>query len=134
VAAVVEAAVDENGNVTVPRIDIAIDCGPIVNPERVRAQMEGAAVWGLSVALKSEISFSSGKVQQSNLDDYQVIRIDEAPWETHVHIVAHDFDMPLGGVGEPGVPPIAPALLNAIFSATGKRIRSLPVGNQLRKI
>jgi isoquinoline 1-oxidoreductase subunit beta len=133
VAAVVEVAVDEKGKVSVPRVDIAIDCGPTVNPDRVRSQMEGAAIMGLSVALKSEISFKEGKVQQSNLDDYEVLRISEAPGETHVHIVPHGYDVLPGGVGEPGVPPIAPALLNAIFVATGKRIRTLPVGQQLMK-
>ncbi|MBV9704339.1 MAG: xanthine dehydrogenase family protein molybdopterin-binding subunit, partial [Methylobacteriaceae bacterium] len=133
VAAVVEAAVDDKGNVTVPRVDIAIDCGPTVNPDRVRSQMEGAAIMGLSLAMKSEISFKDGKVLQSNFDDYEVLRINEAPGETHVHIVPHGYDVLPGGVGEPGVPPIAPALLNAIFVATGKRIRTLPLGDQLLK-
>jgi isoquinoline 1-oxidoreductase beta subunit len=132
VAAVIEAAVDDKGNVSVPRIDIAIDCGPVVNPDRIRSQLEGACVMGLGVALKNEISFKGGKVQQSNFDDYDMIRINEAPGETRVHIMPHGFDVPLGGVGEPGVPPIAPALINAIFAATGKRIRNLPIGNQLR--
>ncbi|SDQ94061.1 isoquinoline 1-oxidoreductase, beta subunit [Rhizobiales bacterium GAS191] len=132
VAAVVEAAVDAQGNVTVPRVDIAVDCGPTVNPDRIRSQLEGACIMGLTLALKSEISFKDGKVQQSNFDDYDVLRINEAPRETRVHIVPHGFDMPLGGVGEPGVPPIAPALVNAIFAATGKRIRDLPIGGQLR--
>ena len=131
VAAVVEAAVDEKGNVTIPRVDIAVDCGPIVNPDRVRAQMEGAAIMGLSLAMKSEITFKKGRVQQNNYDDYEVLRISEAPRETHVYIVPHGFDVMPGGVGEPGVPPIAPALLNAIYAATGKRIRSLPIGQQL---
>ncbi|MBV8566393.1 MAG: xanthine dehydrogenase family protein molybdopterin-binding subunit [Methylobacteriaceae bacterium] len=133
VAAVVEAAVDDKGNVTVPRVDIAIDCGPTVNPDRVRSQMEGAAIMGLSLAMKSEISFKDGKVLQSNFDDYEVLRINEAPGETHVHIAPHGYDVLPGGVGEPGVPPIAPALLNAIFVATGKRIRTLPLGDQLLK-
>jgi isoquinoline 1-oxidoreductase beta subunit len=121
VAAVIEAAVDEKGNVTVPRVDIAVDCGPIVNPDRVRSQFEGAVVMGLG----------DGRVQQSNLDDYQVIRITDAPRETHVYIVPRGYDMHMGGVGEPGVPPVAPALMNAIFAASGKRIRSLPLGGQL---
>ena len=133
VAAVVEAAVDEKGNVTIPRLDIAIDCGPTVNPDRVRAQLEGAAIMGLSLALKSEITFEKGRVRQHNFDDYEVLRISDAPGATHVYIAQHGFDVLPGGVGEPGVPPIAPALLNAIYAATGRRIRSLPVGQQLAK-
>jgi isoquinoline 1-oxidoreductase subunit beta len=133
VAAVVEVAVDEKGRVAAPRIDIAIDCGPTVNPDRVRAQLEGAAIMALSLALKSEITFKGGRVQQGNFDDYEVLRISEAPRETHVHIVPHGFDVVLGGVGEPGVPPIAPALMNAIYAATGKRIRTLPLGQQSLK-
>ena len=131
VAAVIEAAVDEKGNVTVPRFDIAVDCGPTVNPDRVRSQFEGAVVMGLGVGLLNEISFKEGRVQQSNLDDYQVLRISDAPRETHVYIVPRGYDMHMGGVGEPGVPPVAPALMNAIFAASGKRIRSLPLGGQL---
>jgi isoquinoline 1-oxidoreductase subunit beta len=131
VAAVIEAAVDEKGNITVPRVDICVDCGPIVNPDRVRSQFEGAVVMGLGVGLLNEISFKEGRVQQSNLDDYQVIRITDAPRETHVYIVPRGYDMHMGGVGEPGVPPVAPALMNAIFAASGKRIRSLPLGQQL---
>lgn len=134
VATVVEVAVDDKGNVSVPRVDMAVDCGPVINPDRVRAQMEGACVMGLSVAMKSEITFKDGKVQQSNFDDYQVLRINEAPGETHVHIIPHGFDIRPGGVGEPGTPPIAPAFINAIFAATGKRIRSLPLGQQLLKV
>lgn len=133
VAAVMEVAVDEKGNVSVPEVDIAVDCGPVVNPDRVRAQMEGACIMGLSLAMKSEITFAAGKVQQGNYDDYQVLRINEAPGVTHVHIVTHGFDIRPGGVGEPGVPPIAPAFINAIFAATGKRIRALPLGQQLLK-
>jgi isoquinoline 1-oxidoreductase beta subunit len=132
VAVVIEAAVDEGG-VAVPRIDIAVDCGPIVDPDRVRAQMEGAAIMGLSLALKSEISFKSGRVLQNNFDDYRVLRMSDAPRETFVHIVPRGYDFPPGGVGEPGVPPIAPALFNAIHVATGKRIRTLPLGEQSLK-
>ena len=131
VAAVIEAAIDDKGNITIPRVDIAVDCGPTVNPDRVRSQFEGAVIMGLGVGLMNEISFKDGRVQQRNLDDYLVLRISDAPRETHVHIVPHGYDVMLGGVGEPGVPPVAPALMNAIFAATGKRIRSLPLGNQL---
>ncbi len=131
VAAVIEVAVDSKGNVTVPRVDIAVDCGPTVNPDRVRSQFEGAVVMGLGVGLMNEISFKDGKVVQGNLDDYLVLRISDAPLETHVYIVPHTYDVMLGGVGEPGVPPVAPALMNAIFAASGKRIRALPLGRQL---
>jgi isoquinoline 1-oxidoreductase subunit beta len=132
IATVIEAAVDEKGNVTVPRVDVAVDCGPYVNPDRVRSQIEGACIMGMSLALRSEISFKAGRVEQGNFDDYEVLRIDEAPRVTNVHIVETGFGVPPGGVGEPGVPPFAPALVNAIFAATGKRIRRLPIGDQLR--
>ena len=131
VAAVVQVTVSEKGDLAIPRIDVALDCGPQVNPERVRSQIEGACVMGVGNALASEITFKAGRVEQSNFNDYQVARINVAPREIRVHLVAADFDVPLGGVGEPGVPPIAPALCNAIFAATGKRIRRLPIGDQL---
>lgn len=129
VAAVVDVEVGADGRVSIPRLDIAIDCGFVAHPERVRAQMEGGAVMSLGNALVGEITFSQGRVQQSNYHDYQVLRLSGAPRETHVHIVPSDH--PPSGVGEVGVPPVAPALCNAIFAATGKRIRRLPVGNQL---
>src|SRR5271169_3043523 len=131
VATVVEVAVDDKGKLTVPRVDSAIDCGFAANPERIRSQIEGAAVMALSLAKYGEISFKNGRVQQNNFDGYQVARIDESPAITHVHIVPAGIDVPSSGVGEPGVPPFAPALCNAIFAATGKRIRRLPIGNQL---
>ncbi|WP_119459063.1 xanthine dehydrogenase family protein molybdopterin-binding subunit [Rhodospirillaceae bacterium SYSU D60014] len=132
VATVVEARVEEDGALSIPRVDVAVDCGAYVNPDRIRSQMEGACIYGLSLALKSEISFKDGRVEQGNFDDYEVARIDEAPREIHIHLAEQNFDIPPGGVGEPGVPPFAPALTNAIFAATGKRIRNLPIRNQLR--
>ena len=131
-AAVIEVEVDEDGELTIPRVDIAIDCGPQVNPERIRSQMEGACIMGLSLATLGEISFKEGVAVEDNFDTYQLTRMDKAPREIHVHLVASDdYDQPMGGVGEPGMPPIAPALCNAIFAATGKRIRDLPIGSQL---
>jgi isoquinoline 1-oxidoreductase beta subunit len=131
VATIVEVAVDEKGKLTVPRVDTAIDCGTYVNPERIQSQIEGAAIMGLSLAKYGEITFKDGKVLQKNFDDFPVIRMDESPLVTNVHIVPPGPDTPPSGVGEPGVPPFAPALMNAIFAATGKRIRTLPLGKQL---
>jgi isoquinoline 1-oxidoreductase subunit beta len=131
IATVVEVAVDAKGNVSIPRVDTAIDCGFAVNPERIRSQIEGAAVMGLTLARYGEITFKNGRVEQGNFNDFQLVRIDESPTETRVHIVEHRIDVPASGVGEPGVPPFAPALCNAIFAATGKRIRRLPIGDQI---
>ena len=133
VATVVEVAVDGNGNVTVPRVDTAIDCGFVINPERVRSQIEGAAVMGLSLATMSQITFKNGRVQQSNFHDYPVLRIGQGAMDVRTHIVPASINDPSSGVGEPGVPPFAPAFINAIFAATGKRIRNLPLGEQLQK-
>jgi isoquinoline 1-oxidoreductase subunit beta len=129
VAAVVEVEVDNNGKVRIPRVDIALDTGRVISPDRVKSQFEGAAVFGASIALMNEITASGGAIQQSNFHDYQVARMTEAPIETRVHIV--QSDAPPAGVGEPGVPPMAPAICNAIFAATGKRIRELPIRKQL---
>jgi isoquinoline 1-oxidoreductase beta subunit len=125
VAAVVEVEVDERGKIRIPRVDVAIDAGTVINPDRVRAQFEGAAVFGASIALMGEITAAGGAIRQSNFHDYPVARINEAPLETHVHIVSNQE--PPAGVGEPGVPVISPAICNAIFAATGKRIRELPI-------
>jgi isoquinoline 1-oxidoreductase beta subunit len=124
VAAVVHVAVGNDGQIAIPRVDIALDCGLVINPDRVHAQFEGAVIMGISNALYSNITISQGRIEQNNFGDYLVARTDIAP-ETHVYIV--ESDAPPGGVGEPGVPPIAPALCNAIFAATGKRIRALPI-------
>jgi isoquinoline 1-oxidoreductase beta subunit len=131
VAAVVQVVVNEKGDVVIPRVDVAIDSGAQVNPERVRAQVEGACVMGVGNALLSQVTFKTGRAEQSNFHDYQVARISVAPRDIRVYLIGTDFDRPLGGVGEPAVPPIAPALCNAIFAATGKRIRTLPIADQL---
>jgi isoquinoline 1-oxidoreductase subunit beta len=131
IATVVEVAVDNKGNLSVPRVDTAIDCGFYVNPERIRSQIEGAAVMGLTLAKYGEITLKNGRVEQSNFNDFQVARIDESPTVTNTHIVENGIEVPSSGVGEPGMPPFAPALCNAIFAATGKRIRRLPIGDQL---
>ncbi|MBI4902633.1 MAG: xanthine dehydrogenase family protein molybdopterin-binding subunit [Acidobacteria bacterium] len=125
IAAVVEVEVDNQGKVRIPRVDLAVDCGTIIHPERVRSQFEGAAVFGTSLAMMGEITAANGRIQQSNYHDYPVARMNDAPYETHVHIVP-STDLP-AGVGEPGVPVIAPAICNAIFRATGKRVRELPI-------
>src|SRR2546425_1605068 len=123
VAQVIEASV-EKGEVRVHRVVCAVDCGIVINPDTVRAQMEGGIIFGLTAALKTEITLKDGKVEQGNFHDYQMLRIFESP-EIEVHIVPSS-ESPTG-VGEPGVPPVAPALANAIFAATGKRIRRLPI-------
>ena len=132
VATVVEVAVAKDGTISVPRVDTAIDCGFHVNPERVASQVEGAAIMGLTLAKYGEITFRDGRVQQSNFHDYQMVRMIDAPALTKVHIVQHPFEVHASGVGEPPLPPFAPALCNAIFAATGKRVRSLPIGSQLK--
>ena len=124
VAQVAEVSVDPDGRVRVHRVVCAIDCGMIVNPLTIEAQMEGAVVMGLSAALYGEITLKDGWVEQGNFTDYPILRIDEMP-VVEVHI-APSKDAP-GGTGEPGVPPVAPALSNAVFAATGKRVRRLPI-------
>ncbi len=132
IATIVEVSVDGKGKLTIPRVDTAIDCGTFVNPERIQSQIEGAAIMGLSLAKYGEITFKNGRVVQKNFDDFRLARIDEGPLVTNVHIMQNGPDVPPSGAGEPGLPPFAPALCNAIFAATGKRIRSLPIGKQLQ--
>lgn len=114
----------EQGRIRVHRIVCAIDCGPVVNPDGVEAQMQSGIVYGLSAALHGEITFRDGRVEQSNFHDYPVLRLHEMP-RVEVHIVRSDDKM--GGAGEPGTPPTAPAVANALFALTGKRLRSLPL-------
>ncbi|RJR44687.1 MAG: xanthine dehydrogenase family protein molybdopterin-binding subunit [Deltaproteobacteria bacterium] len=132
VAQVAEVSVSKEGKIRVHRVVCAIDCGPVVNPDTIAAQMESGIVFGLSAALYGEITFANGRVQQRNFHDYPVLRINEMP-VVEVHIVSSKDAM--GGVGETGVPPIAPAVANAIFAATGRRIRRLPIrGEDLKKV
>ena len=125
VATVVEVEVNDQGEVRIPRVDMVVDAGLVVNPEATRAQFEGAAVFGTSVVRSGEITATKGAIDQSNFQDYPVARIGEAPFQTNVYIV--DSDTPPAGVGEPGVPPFVAAFCNAIFAATGKRVRDLPI-------
>jgi isoquinoline 1-oxidoreductase beta subunit len=124
VAQVAEVSVSDSGQVRVQRVVCAIDCGLAVNPDMVTAQMEGGIVWGLTAALKGSVDIVDGSVQQSNFADYPLFQIDEMP-QVEVQIIPSDRRP--SGVGEMGVPPAAPAVLNAIFAATGKRVRHLPV-------
>ena len=124
VAQVAEVSVDKNGEVRVHRVVCAVDCGRVVNPDSVKAQMEGGIIFGLTAALKDEITLEAGRVQQRNFHDYPMMRINEAP-EIEVYIIP-STENPTG-VGEPGVPPVAPAVANAIFAVTGKRVRRLPI-------
>lgn len=125
IASVVEVEVSSSGALRIPNVYTVADCGLIVDPDRAKAQFEGAAVFGVSLALMGEITAADGKIRQSNFHNFPVARIHEAPQKTHVHLV--ESTAAPAGVGEPGVPPIAPALCNAIFAATGKRVRELPI-------
>ncbi|MGB0116703.1 MAG: molybdopterin cofactor-binding domain-containing protein [Terriglobales bacterium] len=125
VATVVEVEVDDRGQVHIPNVWTALDAGTIVSPDNIRNQFEGAAVFGTSLALFSEITATNGVIDQSNFHNYQITRMNRAPRHIEVHIV--ESDAPPAGVGEPGLPPIAPAIYNAVFAATGERVRELPL-------
>jgi len=125
VASVVEVEVDGSGAVRIPRVTTALDTGIAANPDMVRSQFQGAAVFGTSLTRTGEITATNGAIDQSNFHDYPVARMNDAPVQVDVHIV--ESSAPPAGVGEPGVPPIAPAICNAIFAATGKRVRELPL-------
>jgi isoquinoline 1-oxidoreductase beta subunit len=124
VAQVAEVEVGPEGRVRVHRVVCAVDCGVVLNPLNARAQMEGGILYGLSAALHGQITMARGRVVQSSYKDYPVLRMADMP-KVEVHFV--DSDLPPGGLGEPGLPPIAPAVANAVFQATGKRLRSLPL-------
>jgi len=128
VASVVEVEVDATGHVKIPRVDQVVDAGTIVNPDRVRSQFEGAAVMAAGMVMTGEITAAAGRIRESNFHDFQVARMNTAPYETHVHLVESDA-LPTG-VGEPGVPPVLAAIANAVFAATGKRVRELPLSRQ----
>jgi isoquinoline 1-oxidoreductase beta subunit len=123
-AHVVEVSVSPQEDVRVHRVVCAVDCGPVVNPDTIKAQLESGVVFGLTAALKGQITIENGRVQQSNFHDYPMMRIQECP-VIEPYIV--ESNQKQGGLGEPGVPPVAPALANAIFAATGKRVRRLPI-------
>lgn len=125
VATVVEVEVSDQGELRIPRVDTAVDAGLVVNPEATRSQFEGAAVFATSLARFGEITATNGAIDQSNFDSYPVSRMNEAPYQTNVYLI--ESSAPPAGVGEPGVPPFTPALCNAIFAATGKRVRELPL-------
>jgi isoquinoline 1-oxidoreductase beta subunit len=119
-----------DGAVRVRRVVCAVDCGTAVNPDTVRAQIQGAVIFGITAALHGEITLKDGRVEQTNFDTYEMLRINEAP-AVEVHIV--QSSEPPGGMGEPGTSAIAPAVTNAIFAATGKRLRKLPIDTEALK-
>ncbi|MCC7250580.1 molybdopterin cofactor-binding domain-containing protein [Hyphomicrobium sp.] len=131
VATVVHAEVTDDGTITVPHAVTALDCGFYVNPERIRSQIEGAAVMGMSHALYSGITFKNGAVEQSNFSDFSIATMRNFPRQVDVHIVEPKAGQHATGIGEPGLPPFAPALANAVFAATGKRLRNLPMGEKV---
>ena len=129
IAYVADIAVDHDGSVRVERVIAAVDCGRVINPTGVEQQMEGGIIWGISSALKGEITFRNGAAQQGTYADFEVARMRDTP-VIEVHIVNSDAPEPFG-MGEPPVPPIVPAIVNAVFAATGKRVRKLPIRSAL---
>jgi isoquinoline 1-oxidoreductase subunit beta len=123
-AQVAEVEVSNDGSVRVRRVVCAVDCGTVVNPDTVEAQIQGAIIFGITAALHGEITLQAGRVEQTNFDTYQMLRINEAP-AIEVHVIPSNE--PPGGMGEPGTSAIVPAVTNAIFAATGKRLRKLPI-------
>ncbi len=132
IATVVRVKLMPDGTVRVPEAHVAIDCGFVANPERVRSQMQGACVFAMTAAMHGGVNFENGAVQESNFHDYRMVRSDNFPEVVHAHIVPHPFAVHATGVGEPAVPPFLPALTNAIANAGGKRIRDLPIGDQTK--
>jgi isoquinoline 1-oxidoreductase beta subunit len=130
VCSVVEVAVAADGTISVPRVVTAIDCGTYVHADRIKSQVEGAAVMGVSTALYGEITFRNGRTEQSNFDTYELARMSDAPGA--VDTVIMESDGPPAGVGEPPLPVFAPALCNAIFAAIGTRLRRLPIGAKMK--
>jgi isoquinoline 1-oxidoreductase beta subunit len=124
VAQVAEVSVGKDGRVRVKRVVCALDCGQMINPDTIKAQMEGGIIFGLTAALYGEITLKDGRVEQSNFDNYQALRINEAP---AIEVYMIDSNEEPGGIGEPGTATIAPAVVNAIFALTGKRLRQLPI-------
>lgn len=127
-AQIAEVSVTRDGVLTVHSIDVAFDCGQVINPDGVKAQMEGGITFGVSNTLREEITIEKGRVVQGNFDDYQLLRMEEAP-EIRVHFGGNTGGLKCEPCGEAPVPPVTPAICNAIFRATGKRVRSFPLKN-----
>jgi len=127
---VAEVEVAKDGSVRVHRITCAMDCGTVVNPDTVQAQIQSGVIFGVTAALYGEISLKNGRVEQSNFDNYQMLRINEAP-AIEVHVIKSSE--PPGGMGEAGTSGIVPAVANAVFAATGKRLRKMPMDSNVLK-
>jgi isoquinoline 1-oxidoreductase subunit beta len=130
-AQIAEAEVSQDGEVRVKRVVCAVDCGVVINPDTVQAQIQSAVMFGITAALHGEITLKDGRVEQTNFDTYQMLRMDEAP-PVEVHIFP-STEAP-GGMGEPGTSAIVPAVANAVFAATGKRLRKMPIDSNVLKL